>query len=221
MVLIATLPEVDATAAAAAKESADAVLLSDANSTKFSEKIATSFGELPWGVSIGETTEEQLAQLKGAGCDFLVCDAEKAPLMLLRDEEIGRVVKVEPSLPDGLIRATAKLPIDVVLIGGDPSLSVQRLMICQHLANLVYKPLVALAPLGMSREDLKELWETGLAGVVVEVVGDAREGLSGLRHAIDALPLSRRRRREKAEVMLPYLGEEVITDVEEEEEEEE
>lgn len=221
MVLIAVLSAGDAPAIAAAKENADAVLLSVAESTKFFEKLeqlAASLGELPWGVSLGEASEEQLSRLKGAGCDFLVCDAEKAPLMLLRREEMGRIVKVEPSLPDGLIRATTQLPIDVVLIGGEPSLSVQRLMVCQHLVNLVHKPLVARAPLDMSSEDLKELWETGLAGVVVKVAGEAREGLSGLRQAIESLPLARRRRGEKAEALLPYLSEEEeITEVEEEE----
>ncbi len=218
MVLIASLTGRDVPAAAAAKECADAVLLSEA---KGPGKLAASLGELPWGVSIGEATDpDYIGTLKGMGCDFLVCDPEKAPLMLLREEEMGRIVEVEPSLPDGLIRASAQLPIDVVLIGGEPSLSVHRLMVCQHLANLVHKPLVARAPLGMSSEDLKELWETGLAGVVVKVAGDAREGLLGLRQAIEALPPSRRRRGEKAEALLPYLREEEITEVEEEEEEE-
>ena len=222
MLLIATVTTVDATATAAARGSADAVLLSEEESAKFlqkQEKIAASFGELPWGVSIGETTEEQLARLKAAGCDFLVFDAEKAPLILLREGEMGRILKLGPSLPDGLIRATAQLPIDAVLIGDQPSLTVQQLMVCQHLANLVHKPLLTTTPIGIPGEDLKELWETGLAGVVVKMAGDTKEGLSGLRHAIDALPLSRRRRRVKAEVMLPYLGEEVITEEEEEEEE--
>jgi hypothetical protein len=224
MLLIATLPVVDAPAIAAARESADAILLSEVESTillQKPEKITTSFGELPWGVSIVETTEEQLARLKATGCDFLVFDAEKSPLILLREGDMGRILKFGPSLPDGLIRTTAQLPIDAVLIGDDTSLTVQRLMVCQHLANLVHKPLLTTTPIGIPGEALKELWETGLVGVVVEVAGDTKEGLSGLRHAIDALPLSRRRRREKAEVMLPYLGEEAITDMEEEEEEEE
>jgi hypothetical protein len=222
MMLIAVLSAGDAPAVAAAKENADAVLLSEAEITKFSEKLeklVASLGKLPWGISLGEASDpDYIGALKSAGCDFLVCDAEKAPLMLLREREMGRIVKVEPSLPDGLIRATAQLPIDVVLIGGEPSLSVQRLMVFQHLANLVHKPLVARAPIGMSSEDLKELWGTGLAGVVVKVAGETREGLLGLRQAIESLPLSRRRRGEKAEAMLPYLGEEEeITEVEEEE----
>jgi hypothetical protein len=222
MLLIAALHKVDASAIAAAKESADAILLREMESTTLlqkSEKLATSSGELPWGVTIGETTEEHLAKLKAAGCDFLTFDAEKAPLILLREGEMGRILKLGPSLPDGLTRATAQLPIDAVLIGDDTSLTVQRLMICQHLANLVHKPLLMTTPTGIPGEDLKELWETGLVGVVVEMAGDAKGGLSGLRNAIDALPLSRRRRREKAEVMLPYLGGEATTDVDEEEEE--
>lgn len=222
MLLIATLPTLDASAIAAAKESADAVLLSEMESTTLlqkPEKKAKSLGELPWGVSIGDTTEEQLAQLRATGCDFLVFDAEKAPLSLLREGEMGRILKLGPSLPDGLIRATAQLPIDAVLIGDGTSLTVQRLMVCQHLANLLHKPLLAITPIGVPGEDLKELWEAGLVGVVVEVAGDAKEEFSGLRNAIDALPLSRRRRREKAEVTLPHLGEEATTDIEEEEEE--
>jgi len=193
MILIAALPVEDILAAAAAKEYADAVLLSDTKGTKFSDKFTASLGELPWGVSIGEATDEQLADLKKAGCDFLVCDAEKAPLILLREEEIGRIVKLEPSLPDGLIRVTAQLPIDAVLIGGDPFLSVQRLMICQHMVNLVRMPPVALAPLDITDEDLMELWETGIAGIVVTVAGDSKERLTGLRKAIEDLPISRRR----------------------------
>ena len=217
MILIATLPVEDTLATAAAKEYADAVLLSDTKGTKLSDKFTASLGELPWGVSIGEATDEQLADIKEAGCDFLVCDAEKAPLMLLREDEIGRIVKLKPSLPDGLIRVTAQLPIDAVLIGGEPSLSVQRLMICQHMVNLVRMPLVALAPLDIADEDLRELWETGIAGIVVTVVGDSKERLTGLRKAIEGLPISRRRTSDKSEALLPYIGEEEIIDEDEEE----
>lgn len=215
MVLIAVLYPGDAPAAAAVKKSADAVLFKGAQSR---EKLVASMGEVPWGASLDEATEKELSQLKGKGCDFLVFDAAKAPLTLLREEEVGKIVEIDPSLADGLVRAIEQLPIDAVLIGGEPSLSVHRLMVCQHVANLVRKPLVALAPLDMSKEDLEELREAGMAGVVVNVEADAKEGLSRLRQIIDALPPSRRGRREKADALLPYLGEEVMPQVEEEEE---
>lgn len=215
MVLIAALNAGDASAAAVAKESADAVLLRGAES-----QIAASLGEIPWGVSLGEATDpDYIGALKGMGCDFLVFDTEKTPLALLKEEGLGKIAEIEPSLADGLIRAIGQLPIDAVLVGGEPSLSVHRLMVCQHLANLVRKPLVALAPPGMSKQDLGELWEAGMAGVLVKVDGGAKEELSGLRQAIDALPLSRRKGKERAEALLPSPGEEEITPVEEEEEE--
>jgi len=210
MVLIAALGEGDSSAAAVAKESADAVLLKGAVS-----QIAASLGDVPWGVCLSEATEKDLSQLKGMGCDFLVFDTAKAPLTLLKEEGLGKIAEIEPSLADGLIRAIEQLPIDAVLIGGELSLSVHRLMVCQHLANLVRKPLIALSPPGMSEEDLKGLWEAGMAGVMVE--GGAKEELSGLRQAIDALPASRRKGKERAEALLPYPREEEITPVEDEE----
>ena len=211
MVLIAALGEGDASAAAVAREGADAVLLKGAVS-----QMASSLGEVPWGVSLGEATEEELSQLREMGCDFLVFDTAKAPLALLKEEGLGRIAVIEPSLADGLIRTIEQLPIDAVLIGGEPTLSVHRLMVCQHLANLVRKPLIALAPAAMSAEDLKGLWETGMTGVMV--VGGAKDELTGLRQAIDALPSSRSRRKERAEALLPSPREEEITQVEEEEE---
>ena len=211
MVLIAALSEGDDRAATEAKESADAVLIEGAGS-----KIAASLGEVPWGVSIAEVNEKGLSQFKKMGCDFLVFDPEKAPLMLLEKEGLGKIAEVEPSLADGLIRAIGQLPIDAVLIGGEVSLSVHRLMVCQHLANLLRKPLVVLAPLGMSKEDINGLWEAGMSGVMVKVEGGAREELSGLKQAIETLPPSRRV-KERVEASLPYPGGEEITSGEEEE----
>lgn len=215
MVLIACLAENPARVAAAAKECADAVLLKGGQSQ---QKLIASLGELPWGAVLDQATEEELTQLKGEGCDFLVFDAAKAPPAVLLQEEMGKIVEIDPSLADGLVRAIEQLPIDAVLIGGEPSLSVHRLMVCQRVANLLRKPLVALAPLYVSKEDLEGLREAGMVGVAVEVKGDAKEGLLRLRQAIDALPPSRRGKREKADVLLPYLAPVEATPVEEEEE---
>jgi len=216
MVLIACLPKGTTRAMAAAKESADAVLLKGAQSL---EKLVASLGEATWGAALEEYTEEQITMLKEKGCDFLVFDAAKAPPTLLREEEVGKIVEIDPTIADGLVRAIEQLPIDAVLIGGEPSLSVHRLMVCQHVANLVRKPLVASAPLDMSKEDLEALREAGMAGVVVNAEEDAKEGLSRLRQTIDGLPPFKRM-REKAEALLPYIVPAETAEAQEEEEEE-
>lgn len=201
LLLIAALSSGDSAAMATAKEHADAVIYGE---TAKIEKAAAAIGDTPWGVSLGEADGAQLGKLKDKGCDFIVFDAEKAPLAVLRDEGMGRVVELSPELPDGLIRTVTQLPIDMALIGGDAAISVRRLMVCQHISNLTSKPLMARVPGDVSGEDLRELWEAGLFAVVLPISGDAKKQLSTLKQAIDKLPASRRMRGGKTEVSLPY-----------------
>lgn len=201
LLLIAALGSGDSAAVATAKEYADAVIYSD---TAKVEKSAAALGDMPWGVSLGEADGAQLGKLKDKGCDFIVFDADKAPLAVLRDEGMGRVVELSPELPDGLIRTVTQLPIDMALIGGEAAISVRRLMVCQHISNLTSKPLLARVPSDIEGEDVREVWEAGLAGVVVEVKGDAKKQLPPLKQAIDKLPASRRKKGGKTEVSLSY-----------------
>jgi hypothetical protein len=201
LLLIAALSSGDSAAVATAREHADAVIYSD---TAKVEKAAAAIGDMPWGASLGEADGAQLGKLKDKGCDFIVFDAEKAPLAVLRDEGMGRVVELSPELPDGLVRTVTQLPIDMALIGGDAAISVRRLMVCQHISNLTSKPLLAHVPGDIAGEDLRELWEAGLSGVVLPISGDAKKELSTLKQAIDKLPASRRRKGGRTEVSLPY-----------------
>ena len=216
VVLIAAVKEAEAKAVAV--EGADAVLISQVKLKGESlAQTVDSLAEIPWGVSVEEVTAPELSKLKEMGCDFLVFDAVRAPLMLLREQEMAKILKVESSVADGLARAIEQLPIDAVLIGaeGEPSLSIHRLMVCQHLANLVRKPLLTLAPIAIGSEDLDELLQAGIAGIVVNLERGVKEELSQLRQAIDALPASGRRKR-RAEALLPYAREEEIIEPEEE-----
>lgn len=88
-------------------------------------------------------------------------------------------------------------------------------MVCQHVANLVHKPLIVLAPLDTPKEALEDFREAGIVGVVVKLGGGGKKGLSQLRQTIDSLPPTRRRRKERIEALVPYLGQE--SQVEEEE----
>jgi len=215
MVLVVALAEGDAGATPDEKAGVGAVLLARAES-----QVVDAQGEAPWGVSLNEGTDEELSQLKDMGCDFLVFDPATAPSSVLGEEKLGKIVEIEPDTADGMLRAIEKLPIDAVLLGGDPTLSVHRLMICQHLANLVRKPLIARVPLDVSKEALEALRETGITGLVVNLSARDRKGLSRLRQAVDSLPAVRKRRKEKIEAVLPSLKREAMVEEEQEEEEE-
>ena len=210
MALIASLSPGDAVGG----RGADAVLfpLAKMNVESLRKTIA-SLGDTPWGVSLEEMAAERISQLAEMGCDFLVFEA-RAPLAFLREGKLGKLVQVEPSLAEGLIRAIEQLPIDAVLIGMEGELSVKTLMECQHVANLVSKPLVVQIPMGISTEELEELSEIGIVGVVVRVEGGIEEELSRLRQAIAELSPPRRR-RERAEPLIPQPGGEITMPEEE------
>jgi len=210
MMLIVALAEGDAGAAPDDKASADAVLLAKAES-----QVVDGLGESPWGVSLDKGTQEELTQLKDMGCDFLVFEPATAPSSVLGEEDLGKVMEIEPDTADGMLRAIDKLPIDAVLVGGDPTLSVHRLMVCQRLANLVHKPLIARVPLDVSKEALKEIRETGVTGLVVHLSARDKKGLSRLRETIDSLPAMRKRRKDKVEPVLPIPGREAAVEEEE------
>jgi len=158
------------------------------------------------------------------GCDFVVFPASTA-LATPQDDEIGKILQVEASLGEGLLKAVNELPVDAVLIADEPEkerfLTWHRLMLFQRFADLLTKPLLITAPLNVTANELQVLWKTGVDGAVVEVgIGEPVGSLEELRKVIDKLTFPARK-REKAEALLPHTGEETspVTEAEEEEEE--
>ena len=201
MVIIAAVDDNDKAAIAAAKEYADAILVNSLAGKNTASKI-----NLPWGAPVSETTDKQLSAIKESGCDFILLNTQNSPIALLQEEKLCRMIEIDPAMPDGLIRATNQLPIDIALIAGDTSISMKRLITCQHIANLVGKYLLLRIPLETSKEDLREMWETGITGVVVPVTGDAKKELATLRQSVDALPASRRKRISKTSATIPQIS---------------
>jgi hypothetical protein len=196
MIIIAAVDDNDKAAVTTAKEYADAILMNSLAGKKTAAKSS-----LPWGAPVSEP-----AAIKESGCDFILLNTQDSPIALLQEEKLCRIIEIDPAMPDGLIRATNQLPADIALIAGDTAISMKRLLTCQHIANMVGKYLLVRIPLEISKEDLRELWEIGLTGVVVPVAGDANKSLAALRQAVDALPASRRKRSLKTSATIPHLA---------------
>ena len=196
MVIIAAVDDNDKAAVTAAKEYADAILVNSLDG-----KNTASKSGLPWGAPISEP-----AAIKEIGCDFILLNTQDSPIALLQEEKLCRMIEIDPAMPDGLIRATNQLPVDIALIAGDISISMQRLLACQHIANMIGKYLLLRIPLDTSKEELREIWEIGIMGVVVPVTGDAKKSLASLRQSVDALPASRRKRSLKTSVTIPQIA---------------
>ena len=187
------------------------------------KKISVAMSGIPWGGWLGDVSAPKIKQMVAHGCDFVVFAASSAPIALGQNDEPGKILEVEASLDEGLLRAVNELPVDAVLIApgqeGSGALTWYQLMRFQRFADLLAKPLLVSAAPDVTADELLMLWGAGVDGVVVEA---GAEGVKGLREVIDKLTFPTPRKREKREALLPGTEREsgAVAEAEEDEEEE-
>ncbi len=191
------------------------------------QKIAQAVPAIPWGTWLPGNRQSDLKQVVKAGVDFIAFSATGTPLSSLQNDDVGKILAVEASLSEGLLRAANELPVDAVLVIGEGSqgdfLTWQHLLLFQRFADLLSKPLLVSIPSKVTEGELQALWEAGVGGVITEVTpGQPRDRLKELRQTIDKLTVPAPRRREKMEPRLARPSQEPdMAAVEEEEEDEE
>jgi len=207
---------------------ADAVILpvpKTGSGVKTLPKVSQAVSGIPWGVWLKDEAKGGINQVTQAGCDFAIFPAANTSLDLLQDDNVGKILQVEASLSDSLLRTIDGLPVDAVLIATEQeekgSLVWHHLMLFRRFASLLTKPLLVFVPSRVTSNELQALWDAGVDCVIVGVeAGQYAEGLKELRQTIDKLVSTSSRRRGKTEALLPYVsrGTDVVTDEEEEEE---
>jgi hypothetical protein len=187
---------------------ADAILLHTGNSgpeAKAIQKIVKPLKDTPWGVYLEEDSNEAEA-LTEAGCDFVVFSPASRIPAAPQDEKTGKILQVESSMDDGLLRAINDLPADAVLVTdtteNNGPLVWHQLMIYRHLAAFIAKPLIVPVPVAITEVELKALWDAGIDGVLVEAEG---KDLMALKELTKKLP-PRVRKQGKTEVTLLRAG---------------
>lgn len=205
-------------------DGADAALLRVAKSRLAGQaipRIAASLPEIPWGVWLEDIDAKKLAALVEAGCDFVVFPASRLVTTTPRDDKVGKILQVEASLSEGMLKAINDLPVDAALVAGaydaDSATAWHHLMQFQRLASLLTKPLMVTVPSNVTAGELKALWETGVDGVVIEAGTGPAGNLKELRLAMSKLSFRPSRKRGKTAALLPYAGGEKITVTEDEE----
>ena len=227
MLLIASLLQADIDGLVDYVAGADAGLLPIAklsSGAKMLKEIGQAVPDLPWGGWLKSIGRGGIKRIMEVGCDFVVFPAEMS-LKILDDEEVGKILAVEASLGEGLLRAVGELPVDAVFImsqkEGEHFLTWHQLMLFQRFADLLTKPLLVPVLSSVAANELQALWEAGVDGVVVEVAAGQPVGrLKELCQMIDSLTLPLKRKRAKTEALLPYVRGETGIVTEEEEGEE-
>jgi len=227
ILLIASLAQANVSSLAGYAAGADAGLLRIpelSSGARALKEISQAMSDIPWGGWLRNIGKEGIKQMVKAGCDFVVFPAANTSLTMLQDNEMGKILEVEASLSEGLLRAVNELPVDAVLIAGELEerfLTWHHLMLFQRFADLLTNPLLVSIPPNVTTNELQALWGTGVNGVVIEVgVGQPAERLKELRQTIDSLAFPSQRKRGKVKALLPYISGEASAVTEEEEEEE-
>jgi len=224
MLLIASLNQINLNSLADYVAGADGGLLpiSQSSEAKALQEVPQAIPDIPWGGWLKDSGQAEIDQVVKAGCDFVVFPAAKTSLAILQNDKVGKILEVEASLSEGLLRTIDELPVDAVLTAGEQGegfITWRHLMLFQHFVNLVTKPLLVFIPSNVTPIELLALWEVGVDGVIVEIkVGQPVGRVSELRQAIDKLAFPPQRKRGKAEALLPYIGQERGKVTEEEEE---
>lgn len=212
MLIIASIPIGNARLAAVAeKEGADALLLALEHLDKKSKnltKTTQTKSEIPWGGSLETITREEMEHLIEMGCDFIIFAPAKTPAAILNEERICKVLKLDPSLPENLAKAVNRLQVDAVLVSpfseGEPCFTIQQLMMLERLAGGTGKHILATFPQNQSTLDIETLWGIGVRGVVVDMnIEQPERRLSEIREAIQKLPTTRKKPRERIRATLP------------------
>ena len=186
---------------------------------KLSDTVAA-----PWGVRIKGEEDNDFASLIEAGADFIVFPST-APLAGLLSKSVGRVIEVGVAAGDTMLRTLGDAPVDAVIITRDKPedtmVTWEDLMAYRRITGIVKKPVIAPVPSVITREELQELWESGIDAVIVEVSGSGGpETLKRLRENIDQLEYPKAKQNEKGLAIAPRVQFPSRQEHEEEEEEE-
>ena len=193
---------------------ADAVWLRSAKanlSAKVIQPVIESIPAIPCGVNLEGTGTGNAKALIKAGCDFLVfADTSPIEAVPAEDENIGKIMQVEPSLEDSMIRVINNLPVDAVLASdnykANTPLAWHDLMSLQRLGLLLTKPLLVPISPGVSSSELRAIWEADVDGVVIEADPSQSDFFKGIRRTISELPPRTAKKHSKSEALLPHNG---------------
>lgn len=213
MVLIAAL---DGSPSTGTWQGAEAVILSATPKPRGFKSLAKTI-KVPWGIWLSDVSS---LQTETAQADFVVFEPDKAGLSLMLNNDLGKIMAIEPSCESALLHGISELPVDAIYLKRAPQEAITwlDLMQCRRLSDLIAKPLlVPIAP-DTPPAQLTTLWETGVDGIVV--TSTEENTLNNLRLEMDKLNLPARRKWLRAHPLVPLVSPtSSITHHEEEEEE--
>lgn len=171
-----------------AKTDAIVVVVAPANE-KALDKVSEALKDKLWGVRVGSVSDEQAANFKEKGCDFIVFDPENTSAGLLNDEDMGKIIAINSELDEDQGQAIHMLSVDCALFTPAESVSpltVQRLIDIEVIRGMVGMMFIMSTPADLGKAELEALRNGGVAGLVVNL--KSADDIAKTKEAIDDLP---------------------------------
>jgi hypothetical protein len=142
-----------------------------------------------------------------AGADFVIVPVSGEVLPF--DKKLGKILQIETSITDILLRTASALPVDAVLLAeeGDLSLNWKRLMLIHRFSSLAGKPLLVEVIPAVTENELQQVWEAGVSGVLVRVEAEEAQSTAvNLRQVIDKLSFPVKKKNDKNLAIVPHIA---------------
>lgn len=190
------------------------------------KQVSGALPDTPVGAWLEKDACRQPDKVTDLGYDFLVCPADVTALAVPPEDGVGIVLQVDSTITDGQLRTVNNLPADAVLVSAkqeEPGpVTWHQLMLWQHFAELLVKPLLVRIPPGTGTAELQMLWDAGIGGVIVTLeTNKSTADLKRLRKLIDGLTAPSPRKKRKTDAIVPHLepAHEPVVEIEEDEDE--
>lgn len=162
-------------------------------------RLREAAGSLPLGAWAPIASAADARELRAAGVDFLLVEAE-APAAALLENDLGFVLVLPDSPEEPFLRSLEALDLEALFLPRLPRpLTVAGQLEVGRVHLLGRRPLIGAAPADVSAEDLQCLRSAGVAAVLAAAVAD----VGRLKERVAALPPRRPRREERPVVSLP------------------
>jgi len=188
--------------------------------------LGQALASVPWGARLSSLNEEEARAFREGGCDLLAFPLLGTSVAAVSNEDLGRILCLDPPLEEGDLRAIDSLPIDVLLLSMKSvsgSWTLRDLATVAAVSRRTNKYVLVESAQLPSPPELEALRNAGVRGLVVDVGSSSLEALVQLKTALLDMPRHRPSRRDRPSAILPGFTQplEPAPHHEEEEEEEE
>ena len=183
-------------ASASAASGADVLVIDGRKGTPSAADVRAS-GETLTGVWGRNVDRGAVAELRKAGADFLLFEADSTPAAALLDDDIGYVLALPGTPEETYLRSLGPLNLDAFFLEELPSpLTVARQLELTRIGVFGGKPVMARVKAEADASELECLRAAGVAVLLVEDAG----GIAKLRETVLSLPARKVRKDERPSV---------------------